>query len=168
MAERVDVSEQWLKELLGKWEGRLLRYACRYVKAEVAAEIVQEAFLRAWRAPANIVGHEKEWLFHVCRNLAIDHLRREKRVVLLVEEGGVLVPETEESLQRHEELTHLQRLAAALPPAQREVVRLKFQEEMSYQEISRVTGHSVSYVGVLIHLAMTAIRKQAQKIGDPK
>ena len=46
------------------------------------------------------------------------------------------------------------------PPNQREVVRLKFQNGFSYQEISRISGHSVSNVGYLIHAGIKALRVQ--------
>lgn len=141
-----------------QWHPRLVRYALRFVKNEVAQELVQECFLRLWQAE-NVAGREREWLFHVCRNLAIDHLRKEKRVVLR-EEEGVAIPELEEKLLGHEESDALLRMIQALPPAQREVIRLKFQENMDYKEIARVTGHSVSHVGVLIHRGITEIRKK--------
>jgi RNA polymerase sigma-70 factor (ECF subfamily) len=51
-------------------------------------------------------------------------------------------------------------LLEALPANQREVVRLKFQNGFSYQEISRISGHSVSNVGYLIHTGIKALRVQ--------
>jgi DNA-directed RNA polymerase specialized sigma24 family protein len=45
-----------------------------------------------------------------------------------------------------------------LPPSQREVIRLKFQNGFSYKEISRISGHSVSNVGYLIHAGIKALR----------
>ena len=47
-----------------------------------------------------------------------------------------------------------------LPTNQREVIRLKFQNGFSYQEISRISGHSVSNVGYLIHTGLKTIRGQ--------
>jgi RNA polymerase sigma-70 factor (ECF subfamily) len=49
-------------------------------------------------------------------------------------------------------------LIESLPPNQREVLRLKFQNGFSYQEISRISGHSVSNVGYLIHAGIKALR----------
>ena len=51
-------------------------------------------------------------------------------------------------------------LLARLPRNQEEVVRLKFQNGMSYQEISKVTNLTVSNVGFLIHTAIKTIRQQ--------
>lgn len=159
-AVKLDKKNEWLEKLVRAHEGRLVRYCCRFVKMEVARELVQEGFVRLWNSYSpNLAGREKEWLFCVCRNLAIDHLRREKKVVLVSDEG-VLVPETEAMVSMYEQASELQKTVAGLPPAQREVIRLKYQESMSYQEIAAVTGHSVSYVGVLIHQAVESMRRQ--------
>ena len=45
-------------------------------------------------------------------------------------------------------------------PAVREVIRLKFQSGFSYREISRISGHSVSNVGFLIHTGLKTIRRR--------
>lgn len=165
-AVKLDKKTEWLEKLVRANESRLVRYCCRFVKMEVAREIVQEGFVRLWNQHGpNIEGREKEWLFCVCRNLSIDHLRRESKVVLLNEEG-VLVPETEAMLSLREEASELQKTVSRLPPAQREVIRLKYQESLSYQEIAGVTGHSVSYVGVLIHQAVENMRKQLVGAGS--
>ncbi len=52
------------------------------------------------------------------------------------------------------------RLLDSLPPNQRDVIRLKFQNDFSYQEISRISGHSVSNVGYLIHVGLKTLRRQ--------
>ena len=49
-------------------------------------------------------------------------------------------------------------LLETLPPNQREVIRLKFQNGFSYQEISRISGYSVSNVGFMIHTGLKTIR----------
>jgi RNA polymerase sigma-70 factor (ECF subfamily) len=60
----------------------------------------------------------------------------------------------------------LERLAA-LPASQREVLRLKFQEELSYRDISVVTGLTVNHVGVLIHQGLKALRARAEADRPP-
>lgn len=56
-------------------------------------------------------------------------------------------------------------LVDTLPPAQREVVRLRFQADLSYKEIADVTAKTVSHVGVLLHEAMVTLRRQARAEG---
>lgn len=46
-----------------------------------------------------------------------------------------------------------------LPVSQQEVIRLKFQNELTYKEISQVTGLSITNVGFLIHTGLKAIRQ---------
>ena len=47
-----------------------------------------------------------------------------------------------------------------------EVIILKFQEGRSYKEISEITGHSVSNVGVLIHEGMKILRAKFEEVGN--
>lgn len=61
-------------------------------------------------------------------------------------------------------LTHFNRL----PDHQREVLRLKFLSELSYREISDITGLSVSNVGYLIHTGLKALRAELNPEPSPK
>jgi RNA polymerase sigma-70 factor (ECF subfamily) len=54
------------------------------------------------------------------------------------------------------------RRLATLPENQQEVLRLKFQHDLSYRDISEVTGLSVSHVGVLIHQGLKTLRLQVE------
>lgn len=51
-----------------------------------------------------------------------------------------------------------------LPPKQREVVRLKFQAQLSYEEIAAITSLSVSNVGVLLHTAIRTLRQRMTQL----
>jgi len=53
----------------------------------------------------------------------------------------------------------------ALPSNQREVVRLKFQNDLSYKEIAEVTGLTVTNVGFLLHTALKALRNRMKLEG---
>jgi len=55
-----------------------------------------------------------------------------------------------------------------LPANQQEVLRLKFQGDLSYQEISRITDLSMGNVGFLIHTGLKTIRQVIQKKADLK
>ncbi len=62
--------------------------------------------------------------------------------------------------ERRDAARHVLRLLDDLPPNQQEVIRLKFQNSLSYREISTVTGLSVSNVGYLIHIGLKTIRRR--------
>ena len=53
-------------------------------------------------------------------------------------------------------------MLARLPENQQEVIRLKFQQGLSYKEISSVTGLSVTNVGFLIHTGLKRLREWAR------
>jgi len=141
-------------------------YATRLLgDTEKAHDVVQDTFLRLCAQDRASVGdHLAEWLFTVCRNRALDVLRKEHRMTQLSEEhvNRCLSPSPGplEAAERHELGTRVLSLLETLPPNQREVLRLKFQNGFSYQEISRISGHSVSNVGYLIHVGIKTLRGQ--------
>ena len=162
----------WIREALGRYESRLVRYAARITRdVERARDVVQEVFLRLLREERERVEPRLcEWLFTVCRNLALDVRGKETRMKFLAEEpvpaDVSLAPAPSVAAERAETRGALLALVGALPEPQQEVVRLKFQEGLSYKEISRVTHHSVSYVGVLIHNALKTIRQRIPSGSD--
>ena len=64
------------------------------------------------------------------------------------------------SLEREEAMSQVLRLMETLPKNQREVLRLKFQCDLSYKEISEITQLSVTNVGFLLHTAIKSLRKE--------
>ena len=116
--------------------------------------------------PDRVQGHLAEWLFTVCRNRALDVLRKENRMKPLTEVDLATRPADAPSpaaeAERRETTSEVLRLLAGLPRNQQEVVRLKFQNGLSYQEISRVTQLTVTNVGFLIHTAIKTLRHELQ------
>ena len=156
----------WIRAAVGRYEGPLTLYATRLLgHAETARDVVQETFLRLCAQDrATIEPRLAEWLFTVCRNRALDVLRKESRMTQLSEEQVQVRPSADPDpadIAEHRESAVLAlRLLDALPPNQRDVIRLKFQNGFSYQEISRISGHSVSNVGYLIHVGLKTLRNQ--------
>ena len=105
----------------------------------------------------------KSWLFTVCRNRALDVLRKEKRTVsvddeiLQKEPSNVTSPDL--SADRHERLDEVHQKMVSLSENQQLVIRLKFEQGMSYQEISEQTGLSSSNVGFLLHNGLKKLRE---------
>lgn len=158
------VSADWLQEILLKYEGDLLRYAQRIVgNPEQAQDVVQETFLKLWRQNrAEIDGHLVEWLYTVCRNQAVDVRRKEQRMHTLADESWAARETTDPTpgtvVERRDSAAQVLDMVDGLPENQQEVIRLKFQGGLSYREISRVTGLTVSHVGVLLHTGLKTIR----------
>jgi RNA polymerase sigma-70 factor (ECF subfamily) len=161
------MSSQWLQQALERYEGPLLRYALRMTgNLEKAREVVQDTFLKLWETdPKTVDSHLAPWLYTVCRNRVLDVLKKEKRMQPLKEpaEGYELEAPDIGPAERYEKKeTHsvLFQMVDTLPQNQREVIRLKFQDDLSYKEIAEVLGLSVGNVGFLLHTAIQAIRQK--------
>lgn len=162
--ERDPDGDAWVRDAVSRFEGPLSLYARRLLNdAEAARDVVQDVFLRLCGQPrGDVDGHLAEWLFTVCRNRALDVLRKEHRMTRLHDEQ---VDRCLSPAPGPHDVAEVQDLGArvlslldTLPPNQREVIRLKFQNGFSYQEISRISGHSVSNVGYLIHAGIKTLR----------
>jgi RNA polymerase sigma factor (sigma-70 family) len=156
--------ESWVQGAVASFEGPLTLYAARLLRdADVARDVVQETFLKLCSSDrASIDGHLAEWLFTVCRNRALDVLRKEHRMTQLRDEQVLRClspdPGPLDLAERRELSARALELLESLPANQREVIRLKFQNGFSYQEISRISGHTVTNVGYLIHAGIKALR----------
>jgi RNA polymerase sigma factor (sigma-70 family) len=152
----------WVIQALDAHERPLLRYA-KWLLGDVdaARDVVQETFLRLCKEnPARLDGHMAAWLFTVCRNLALDHRQHSRRSAPIDDVEPQVCADLDERHDAQQALKQVLAIVDTLPPNQREVVSLKFQGDLSYKEISAVTGLSVSNVGFLLHTAVRAIRNQ--------
>lgn len=142
------------ERLIETFEAALFNYAQRILQNHSdAQEVVQDAFLRAHRALTRQYDEAKcealavkPWLFRIVRNLCFN--RRRKKTPALIEpleafdDGriGPFVHSSASELEKREQLDELDRALAELPMEARELIVLRFIEEMSYAEISRTTG----------------------------
>ena len=156
MADR----QTWVIAALRRYERPLVRYARRLTgDLESARDVVQECFLRLCRQRRERVeSHLAPWLFSVCRNLAIDRLRKEGRMETLDDSTLEAAGNPVVRLERVERADSLVACIETLPARQREILRLKFEESLSYRQIAEVTKLSVSNVGFILHTAIRALR----------
>jgi RNA polymerase sigma-70 factor (ECF subfamily) len=161
--QRAPQSAQKILGLVQKLQKPLVGYTSRLTgDVESARDVVQEAFLRLCADKDLPEPRIRPWLYKVCRNLAIDHLRKNRKMIAI---DGAAAQQAIVELKTGSDVVELKRDAetvlrvlATLSPNQQEVVRLRFAHGLSYKEISDITELSVSNVGYLIHVAVTAIR----------
>ena len=162
-----------LEALFVAYEAPLLRYAFRLLQDQDASqEIVQETFMRL-HAHIDSVERPRPWLFRTVHNLAINHRRAGQKIVPLEFEGdggakevpvdGALRPD--EQIERREAIEQTRRCLQSLEPRGRELVRLKFEEDLSYQQMSERTGLSVSNVGYILHHALKYLASELENMG---
>ena len=153
----------WLLEVLNCYEGRLIQYVSNIVgDIEQARDVVQETFLKLWEVKrSKVEDHLEQWLYTVSRNKAFDLKKKKKRMFQLelnkdYAADNVSTPVA--NIELKETKGSILKAIKALPANQREVICLKFQNELSYKEISKITGLSVSNVGFLIHTGIKSMR----------
>ena len=153
-----------LTSLLDRYERPLVRYALSIVgDLESARDVVQETFIKLTQsngATPTEPSHLEPWLFTVTRNRALDVLRKNSRIVpmILPDTRPCSDPGPDAALASRDTERSLLRLLDALPPNQREVIRLKFQNDLSYREIAEVTQLTETNVGFLLHTGLKKLR----------
>ena len=162
---------KWMRTVMDRHEGPLLRYAARILgDLERGRDVVQEAFLKLWKSDRfGVDDNVAQWLFAVCRNGAVDVLRKEKRMIGLSDEFQKTQPAPGSGPQaiaeKLEAAGQVKVAVSQLPENQQEVLRLKFQNGFTYKQIARITGLSVSGVGFHIHTAMQTLRRKFKVAG---
>jgi len=165
----MDISNaEFARTALLAYERKLTRYAAHLTgDPERAREVVQDTFLKLCsQKPSRIRQYLAQWLYTVCRNRALDLCRKERRMTsiseALLHQQVDCRPAPEMAAEQEEQLNQVLIVLNTLPPNQQEVLRLKFQGDLSYREISRITHLSIGNVGFLIHTGLKTIREKVQ------
>jgi RNA polymerase sigma factor (sigma-70 family) len=165
-----------IEELFAALESPLLSYACRLVgELSVAEDIVQDAFMKL-HAQFKEIREPRRWLYRTVHNRALNHRRDANKIVPLHPPAESDAPQNahdpadpqplpDEEISRWEGIGLVRLSLAVLDEQSREVVRLKFNEGLSYKEISARTGLSVGHVGYLLHHALKNIADELAKSG---
>lgn len=162
----------WIRTALERYEKPLLRYATRITgNAELARDVVQETFMRLCAAErAKVEGHLAAWLYTVARNHALNVRKKESRMFHYgeseaVERAGARAGSPAAKPPDEAHLLVFDALKG-LPEKQQEACRLKFEDDLSYREISQVMNVSLGTVSNLVAAALDTIRKQLRARGD--
>ena len=162
----------WILAAVDAHEQPLVRYARRLLgDFDLAADTVQHAFVQLCGESRATAGENPgPWLFRVCRNRALDHLRRAGRERSLVDaedmsaadtalQPTVTAPDTDPAAtaERGELAARLRDLLRDLPAPQREAIDL-WCEGFTTKEIAAITGRTEGHVRVLTHRGLTTLR----------
>ncbi len=164
-----------IEGLFSALESPLLSYALRLTgERSVAEDVVQDAFMRL-HAQFEQVREPRRWLYRTVHNLALNQRRAAGKIVPLerpAEEGAPAsneatdpLPLPDEQIARWEGIGLVRLSLETLDARSRELVRLKFNEELSYKEISVRTGLKIGHVGYLLHYALKAVADELARNG---
>ena len=168
----IDPSAVLLRAAMSDFEIPLTKYAVSILgDLEEARDVVQETFLKLYKQDPNRVGLKvKAWLFTVCRNRCYDVLKKNNRISNLEEDQVSAIPSKDKDpveiinfFEGRDEINKnikiLYSLIEKLPARQKEVMRLKFQADLTYKEIAETLDISISNVGFIVHSALKNLRE---------
>lgn len=163
------------------WETALYNYALRVLQNTFdAQEVVQDAFLRAHRALTRQYDEQRcrelavrPWLFRIARNLALNRRRgawtRTQESLASFDDdriGPFFDPSGEgRDLERRQDAEMLEAALASLPTESRELIVLRFMEDMPYADISRTTGLSETQLRGKVFRSLKLLRRALETRG---
>jgi RNA polymerase sigma-70 factor, ECF subfamily len=166
--------EDGFEELVRRYQRPIAAYVYRLVgDYEAALDLTQEVFIKVYNSLRRYRSEFKfsTWIYKIAHNAAVDHLRRygtRGTTALTGEHDGEqyelpiesrrLSPEQES--ERAERRDEIERVVRSLPVAYRELVLLRHSHDMSYDEISEVTGLPLGTVKNRLFRAREAMRQQ--------
>ena len=166
-----------LDRLIELYQHRLLRYLLFLTgKREVAEDLFQETWMRVLMRGAQYNGKARfdTWLFTIARNLVIDLSRKRTMASLdemsdTTEEGRAFEIATEgpsplDQLQLCEDRAEVAEVLLKLDTSYREVLVLRFHEELSLEEIASVTRAPLSTVKSRLYRGLAALKPEIERL----
>jgi RNA polymerase sigma-70 factor (ECF subfamily) len=174
MALLCDGRDQALAELVGRYQNDVFRFCLHYLKdVEVAREMAQETFLRVYGARERFDTSRKfkPWMLCIARNLCLNELKRKKTVLMETleeyvstarEDSGEVLRHpadgADEFLMSEERRTALLQALDTLPGDAREIVVLRYFEQLSAREIAEVVDSTEGAVRTRLHRTLKQMR----------
>ena len=157
--------------LVDRYYDRCARFAIRMLgNRDDAEDALQATFLRAYRALNRYQERDRfsAWLYRIlvnqCRSIAARRAHRER--VFVREEALLLNAPDRAVTWSGEDEEFVQRVLNELDPLLREAFLLKYIEEMSYEEMSALTGVGVSALKMRVKRACDRLRERWERIKD--
>jgi len=151
---------------------------------EDAADLTQEAFIRAYHALPRFRGGSafSTWLYRIATNVCLDHIKKCRRQwsktvpayiqtadedeLNVLEEVGDSSMDPKEVLERRERQEAVQRAIATLPEHQRAVLVLYDIQGQSYEEVAQILGISIGTVKSRLNRARLALKNRLEAIRE--
>jgi RNA polymerase sigma-70 factor (ECF subfamily) len=164
-------------QLVSRWERPIYALAYRTLgREEDAHDVVQEAFLRAYRGLRGFKGEAKfsSWLYRITLNLCRDWIRRERRTpvvqppegtdaVELADDRAAPAESVEDLVARREMSRAVARAMAELPEEQRSAILLKEYHGLTFQEIADMLDCPLSTVKTRLYQGLSVLRRRLER-----
>ncbi len=152
------MTEKQYNECVNLYADNVYRFVLKNIShVEDAKDVVQSAFEKMWRNRETVDAEKsKSFLFTVAYNQMIDHIRKNKRIVLQDSFAETVGVTNHVSTKNAQKTLHI--ALNKLNETQRSLVLLKDYEGYTYEEIGKITGLSESQVKVYLHRARLTLR----------
>ncbi len=164
-------------QLVARWERPINALAYRTLgREEEARDVVQEAFLRAYRGLKGFKGEAKfsSWLYRITLNLCRDWIRRERRAPIVQVPEGVdpvdladtqasPTESVEDLVGRREMSKAVAKAMAELPEEQRVAIMLKEYHGLTFQEIADQLECPLSTVKTRLYQGLSVLRRRLER-----
>lgn len=139
----------------------------RVFDKELATDLVQETFCRTWISisEGKKIDNVRAFLYRVLHNLIVDHIRKKKAVSLdqMMEDGfapqDTSLPDLEERMIMKDIVEKLEKL----DDSYREIIQMRYIDDLSIQEIGAILGISENAVSVRVHRGVAKFREMLEE-----
>ena len=150
-------------EIMVRYERQIYRICYRFVEnREDAMDLAQEVFIKAFEHLATFRRESslKTWLYRIAMNHCINHVKKHSQeFVEVTEYTGSVYSRVQDQLEEREQSEQFRRLVKLLPPKQKAILELRINEQLSYEEIARISGRSISTIKASVFFALEKLRK---------
>jgi RNA polymerase sigma-70 factor (ECF subfamily) len=150
-------------ELMIRYERQIYRVCYRFVdRRDDAMDLTQEVFIKAFEHLASFRREStlKTWLYRIAVNHCINHVKKHSQEFVEVTEAvGSIRASVQSQMEEREQREHFRRMVKQLPPKQKAILELRINEQLSYEEIAKISGRSVSTIKASVFFALEKLRK---------
>lgn len=162
--------------LVSRYQEQIYNYVFSLVKdRQLCDDIFQDTFVKVIRTIKAGLYHDEgkfiQFAMRIAHNLVIDHFRKENRIPVVesssedfnyVDNAPITDPSVEQGMIVDQIHSDLRNLVERLPVEQREVLRLRIYEDMSFKEIADITNVSINTALGRMRYALINLRKMAE------
>ena len=156
-------------ELMIRYERAIYRVCYRFVEnREDAMDLAQDVFVKSFEHLPTFRRESslKTWLYRIAINHCLNHVKKHSREFVQVTESTSSTKSSAHAeLEHQEQRQRFRKLVKRLPPKQRAILELRVNEQLSYEEIAKISGRSVSTIKASVFFALEKLRKLVK---DPR
>ncbi len=149
--------------LFDKYYSKIYRFIFFKVSSkEIAEDLASQTFLKCWEhlSEGNRVDKFQPWLYRIARNLISDYFRsREKEELPLIYQENSEIEEIKVDPAQNLSREELEKIIFNLKSEAREIILLRYVEDLSIKEISKIVDKSAVNVRVIIHRAIKELQE---------